>query len=110
MVTDDIYWYYVIEIGFYLSLLVSQFTDVKRKDFWQMFLHHVITLSLLSYSFICNFTRIGTLIVFLHDCTDFLLEFAKMGTYANWGILCDVTFGLFTLIWLLTRIIAFPLV
>ena len=30
-VTDDIYWYYAIELSFYLSLLVTQFFDVKRK-------------------------------------------------------------------------------
>ena len=29
--TDEIFYYYMIEIGFYLSLLISLFVDVKRK-------------------------------------------------------------------------------
>ncbi|WAQ94455.1 CERS5-like protein [Mya arenaria] len=30
-VTPGIFWYYIIELGFYLSLMFSQFLDVKRK-------------------------------------------------------------------------------
>jgi len=30
-VTADVYWYYMIELGFYVCLLFSQFADVKRK-------------------------------------------------------------------------------
>lgn len=30
-VTDDIYWYYLIELGFYMSYLYMLFTDHKRK-------------------------------------------------------------------------------
>lgn len=35
-VTDDLWWYYMIEIAFYVSLVVSSFRDVKRSDFWEM--------------------------------------------------------------------------
>ncbi|CAF4673036.1 unnamed protein product, partial [Rotaria sp. Silwood2] len=62
--TDDIFWYYMIELAFYIShYFVSQFIDVKRKDFWQVFLHHIATISLLSFSYIVNFIRIGTLVL-----------------------------------------------
>jgi len=64
----------MIELAFYWSLLFSQFIDVKRKDFWQMFLHHIATICLLSFSYIINFVRIGSLVLVVHDCADYWLE------------------------------------
>jgi hypothetical protein len=107
-IDTDVYWYYFVEISFYFSLLASQFTDVKRKDFWQMFLHHIITLSLLLWSLMCNFQRVGSLVLLLHDTADPLLELAKMGSYAKINKICDPVFALFTLVWLLTRLMAYP--
>lgn len=107
-VTDDIYWYYIIELSFYLSLLVTQFFDVKRKDFWQMFLHHIVTILLLAFSYVCNFVRVGSVILLLHDSADYWLELAKMTTYANYKLACDTSFIIFALVWLLTRLTFFP--
>jgi ceramide synthetase len=64
----------MIELAFYWSLIFSQFIDVKRKDFWQMFIHHIATISLLSFSYIVNFVRVGTLVLIIHDCGDYWLE------------------------------------
>ncbi len=72
--TNDIFWYYMIELAFYWSLIFSQFIDVKRKDFWQMFLHHIATVLLLSFSYIVNFVRVGTLVLVIHDFGDYWLE------------------------------------
>ncbi|KAI8441923.1 hypothetical protein MSG28_005595 [Choristoneura fumiferana] len=47
-VTNDIWWYYMVSSAFYWSLTLSQFWDVRRKDFWQMFVHHLATIALLS--------------------------------------------------------------
>ena len=35
----------MLQMAFYWSLLVTQFTDVKRKDFWEMFIHHMTTIA-----------------------------------------------------------------
>ena len=37
----------MIEMGYYTACLVIQFTEVKRKDFNQMFLHHIATVLLI---------------------------------------------------------------
>ena len=39
-----------------------------------MFLHHIATISLLSFSYIVNFVRVGTLVLVIHDCGDYWLE------------------------------------
>ena len=61
-------------MAFYWSLTVTQFFDVKRKDFWQMFIHHMVTLLLMSLSWICNLHRVGSLVLVVHDCADIFLE------------------------------------
>ena len=56
-IEPSVWWYYMIELSFYWSLSISQFTDVKRKDFVEMFIHHITTIALLSFSWTCNLTR-----------------------------------------------------
>lgn len=31
VMTEDLFWYYIVELGFYVSLTISQFVDVQRK-------------------------------------------------------------------------------
>ncbi|XP_044741192.1 ceramide synthase 6 [Chrysoperla carnea] len=106
--TDDIWYYYMISMSFYWSLCFSQFWDVKRKDFWQMFIHHIATILLMALSWICNLFRIGTLVLVVHDCADILLELAKMLKYMGWQSMCDCVFGIFTLLWIITRTGFYP--
>lgn len=107
-VGNDIYWYYTIELGFYLSLFVTQFFDVKRKDFWEMFVHHIVSISLIFFTYTCNYIRVLTYVVFLHDCVDFWLELAKLGIYVKARKFSDLVFIIFTLVWFITRILVYP--
>lgn len=104
----DMFWYHMIELTFYWSLLVSQFFDVKRKDFGQMFTHHVATILLLSLSWAVNLVRIGSLVLLIHDVADVFLEGAKLARYANKPRVCDALFVVFTLVWIVSRLIIFP--
>ncbi|XP_063217897.1 ceramide synthase 5-like [Bacillus rossius redtenbacheri] len=107
-VTGDCWWYYMVSLAFYWSLTISQFTDVHRKDFWQMFVHHLTTISLLSLSWVCNAHRIGTLVLLVHDCADILLELTKMAKYAGRQLACNLLFVLFALLWVATRVGVYP--
>lgn len=98
----------MISMSFYWALTFSQFFDIKRKDFWQMFIHHIVTLLLLSLSWVCNLHRVGSLVLAVHDCADIFLEAAKITKYANYQKLCDCIFAVFTIIWIVTRLGFFP--
>ncbi|XP_050353367.1 ceramide synthase 5 isoform X1 [Nymphalis io] len=106
--TNDVWWYYMMSAAFYWSLTLSQFTDVRRKDFWQMFVHHIATITLLSFSWVCNLYRIGTLVLLLHDCGEIFLDAAKASKYANYQKLCDAIFAVFTVLWIVTRLGIYP--
>ncbi|XP_053617763.1 ceramide synthase 6-like isoform X2 [Plodia interpunctella] len=107
-VTNDVWWYYMVSSAFYWSLTISQFWDVRRKDFWQMFIHHIAAIALLNFSWVCNLHRIGTLVLLSHDCADIVLEAAKAAKYANYQKLCDVLFAVFTIMWIATRLGVYP--
>lgn len=98
----------MISMAFYWSLAFSHFVDNKKKDFWQMFIHHVLTLLLIALSWVCNIHRVGSLILIVHDCADVLLEAAKTMNYAKLQKACDILFGLFTIAWIVTRLMMFP--
>ncbi|XP_059478927.1 ceramide synthase 6 [Neocloeon triangulifer] len=107
--TRDVWWYYMMNMAFYWSLTISQFFDIKRKDFWQMFVHHIATLMLMSFSWVCNLFRIGSLVIVVHDIADIFLDGAKALKYANYQRTCDCVFAVFTCVWIISRIIVYPL-
>ncbi|KAM9486772.1 ceramide synthase 6 isoform 1-T1 [Clarias gariepinus] len=106
--TVDLHYYYILELSFYLSLLFSQFTDIRRKDCLLMFMHHVATVSLIMLSYVNNMARVGTLVLCLHDASDVLLEAAKMANYAKYQRLCNVLFIMFALVFISSRLGLYP--
>ncbi|XP_007244140.2 ceramide synthase 2 [Astyanax mexicanus] len=105
---DTQYWYYMFEMSFYGSLLFSVAVDIKRKDFKEQLVHHWATLTLLSFSWCANYIRIGTLVMLVHDASDVLLESGKMFNYAGWERACNCIFVLFTIVFMVTRLVIFP--
>ncbi|XP_065414198.1 ceramide synthase 3 isoform X7 [Chrysemys picta bellii] len=102
------YWYYMVEISFYWSLLFTLGTDIKRKDFMAHVVHHLAAIVLMACSWCGNYVRIGTLVMIVHDTADFWLESAKMFNYARWEKTCNVLFVIFSIVFFITRIILFP--
>nr|XP_054301549.1 ceramide synthase 5 isoform X4 [Pongo pygmaeus] len=77
-------------------------------DFLIMFVHHLVTIGLISFSYINNMVRVGTLIMCLHDVSDFLLEAAKLANYAKYQRLCDTLFVIFSAVFMVTRLGIYP--
>lgn len=102
------YWYYVLELSFYWSLLFSVASDVRRKDFNVQVVHHCATIFLLNFSWCVKYIRVGTLTMLVHDVSDVLLEAAKMCSYAKWKKSCNVLFGVFALMFAVSRLVIFP--
>ncbi|XP_029409744.1 ceramide synthase 5 isoform X4 [Nannospalax galili] len=104
----ELYHYYIMELAFYWSLMFSQFIDIKRKDFLIMFVHHLATIGLITFSYINNMVRVGTLVMCLHDSSDFFLEAAKLANYAKYQRLCDSLFVIFSVVFMVTRLGIYP--
>ncbi|CAD6893233.1 unnamed protein product [Tilletia laevis] len=96
-------YYYLTQSGFYVHQMVVLFSEARRKDHWQMFSHHVITVGLQWTSYVVCYHRVGVAVMLLLDPCDILLSAAKMLRYAGVQTVCDIVFGLFLLAWLVLR-------
>jgi len=63
--------YYLASLGFTLSdFFFLLFIHEKKSDFDLMVLHHIVTISLVSFSYLTNNSNVGIIVFFLHDFTD----------------------------------------
>ncbi|KAL8654672.1 MAG: hypothetical protein Q9210_001362 [Variospora velana] len=100
-------WYYLAQFAFYIQQMLVVNIEERRKDHWQMFIHHIITCTLMFASYGYHQTRVGITILCLMDVVDLLLPFAKILKYMHFQKACDVAFGAFMLVWFLARHVSF---
>lgn len=80
-----------------------------------MITHHFVTILLIVFSYLLNFSRIGSVILLIHDAADIFLESAKVFNYISkargreWAKhVCDIMFALFAITFFVTRLVFFP--
>jgi hypothetical protein len=105
---DQYHWIYIMQDGLYFHFLVFQFLDTKRSDFWEMFLHHVCTVYLITFSYLSNKMRIGIWVLFVHDLSDIFMEMAKLTLYMQVKVVPDLIFVLFAISFFVMRLVIFP--
>ena len=66
--------YYLVEMAFWLQQVFVLNIEARRKDFWQMLTHHLITCTLIFMSYTYNVTRVGNSILCVMDFSDILLS------------------------------------
>lgn len=95
--------YYLGQLAFWLQCILALNLEAKRKDYVQMFGHHVLTSTLLIASYAFHTTRVGQVILMLMDFSDIFLPLAKMLKYTGHQRSCDAAFVVFLTSWLVTR-------
>ena len=66
--------YYNTCLAYFSYEFITLLIMTKQSDFIYMLLHHVCTLSLIIFSFLTNYSNIGSLILFFHNQTDIHLH------------------------------------
>ena len=74
--------YYLFQAAFWVQQVVVMLLgqEKPRKDFKELIAHHIITISLIYFSYRYHFTHIGIAIYITHDISDFFL--AVSSTFA----------------------------
>jgi len=101
-------WYYIITMSQYVHASIVIFWQPKQSDFFEMMIHHAATLFLLGFSYVSAWYEIGTRLIIITDSADPIMELAKCFLYGGYHWFADVGFGVFAVVFILTRVISFP--
>lgn len=74
---------YILVLGYALSELVLLLVEnssetAKRADFLEMAVHHIVTIGLTLFSYICGFCKIGALVMYVHNTSDVFIYLSRM--------------------------------
>lgn len=78
--------YYLIQFSYWAqqAIVLILLLEKPRKDFKELVLHHILTLSLIALSYYFHFTHIGLLVYITHDVSDLFLAVSGSATpYRN---------------------------
>ena len=113
-------WYLLVQLSFWLQQIIVVNVEEKRKDYFQMFTHHIITSALLSSAYIYSFYNVSNVVLCMMDVVDILLpvgcssssscvcrltvrQVAKVFKYFKYETCCTVSFVLMMVTWLFSR-------
>ncbi|BGP13686.1 hypothetical protein JCM10213_002254 [Rhodosporidiobolus nylandii] len=100
-------YYYLVQTAFWIQQIIVLNLEARRKDYYQMFAHHIITVILMMFSYVLNWTRIGNTILCTMDLADVFLTLAKLFKYTGKEMASDATFAVFLVTWIATRHVIF---
>ncbi|KAI0455576.1 TLC domain-containing protein [Xylaria acuta] len=77
--------YYLVQAAFWAqqALVMILGLEKRRRDFRELVMHHVVTVSLIALSYRFHFTMMGVLVYVTHDISDFFLATSKSLNYVD---------------------------
>ncbi|KAI0904296.1 TLC domain-containing protein [Ustulina deusta] len=77
--------YYLVQAAFWAqqALVMVLGLETRRRDFRELVVHHVVTVSLIALSYRFHFTMMGVLVYVTHDISDFFLATSKSLNYID---------------------------
>jgi hypothetical protein len=101
--------FYVMKIAFCVfDLVKSLMFDTKRRDFPEFFFHHLVTLSLVLFSYSINMLSAGAVILLTHDIGDVVVSFFKLCADTTTPRITIGSFILVLVYWAYFRLFYFP--
>ena len=90
--------YYNISLAYFLNDFIFLFIKERQSDFLIMILHHICTISLIIFSFITNYSNIGSLVIFCHMQSDILVHVTRFFVRTDFSLIIVGFIGIMFLI------------
>ncbi|KAJ0166070.1 Sphingosine N-acyltransferase LAG1 [Colletotrichum tanaceti] len=96
--------YYLLQAAFWAQQVVVMVLGLeqRRKDFYELVAHHVVTVALVALSYRFHFAYMGIAVYVTHDISDFFLSVSKSLNYLD-SKLQGVSFGVCIAAWIYLR-------
>ncbi|KAJ7245926.1 TLC domain-containing protein [Mycena haematopus] len=93
--------YYLLQISYWLQqfLVLGLGLERRRSDHWELVIHHVVTVWMVTWSYMMNVTQLGNAVFVSMDVPDVLLSFSKMLNYLRLGRAKVISFAIFVISW-----------
>lgn len=101
--------YFLVTMGYHFGDLISHFLHTKRNDFFEMGLHHMVTIYLFGGSYLFNFEKYGAVIAYLHDIADILTSITRCLSNSKDKIFIGPIFVFKMFVWFWTRNVVFTI-
>ncbi|KIM33290.1 hypothetical protein M408DRAFT_326064 [Serendipita vermifera MAFF 305830] len=97
--------YYLLQTAYWLQqfLLLLMGVEKRRRDFYELVAHHIVTLWMVIWSYLMNMTRTGNIIFLTMDWSDVFLSLSKCFNYLQMERTKSVAFAWFTAFWTYSR-------
>jgi ceramide synthetase len=106
---EDLQKFYLTSVGFHLCDVVMHVMETGLPDFWEMLLHHTVSIFLVSFSYVLNYVRVGSLVLFLHGATDIFIYMSKVLVDTSNVRLMAISYFALVIAYAWFRIFAFPM-
>jgi hypothetical protein len=101
--------YYLNALGFAIHNFYFHVAVVKhRNDFWEMVVHHIVTLLLISVSYFSGQFRVGVPVLFIHDLPDIAVYAAKASVDMGNAVVTGSSYLSMVAMWGYLRLYVFP--
>jgi hypothetical protein len=110
----DLQIFYIAQLGIWIyTCYIHRFVDERRKDYYVMYMHHIVTIALVGLSWAVGYMRIGVLVLFIHDVSDIFVDLLKMVNYLKLEgqkgfFLSEIAYVVCVLSWIYFRLYQFP--
>ena len=102
--------YSLFQLGYFIEELFQHLIVRERtSDYWEMNLHHFLTITLISGMIVQNFIRAGTIISFLHCLSDISTAFVRLASQTSYKNTTIVSFFICILSWIYLRNVCIPM-
>jgi len=107
--------FYLTQLAIWIWTCFScQFLESRRKDYLEMMLHHIFTISLVLGSYLHAELPIGLVVLFIHDVTDIFVDSLKICNYlkltgAHGFFITELVCVANVVSWVYFRLYKFPL-
>jgi hypothetical protein len=98
-------------MGYFLEDFAHHvFVKERTSDFWEMNLHHLMTVTLYGGMILQNFIRVGIVVSWLHSVPDIFIAGSRVLSQTHYKICTVISFGICLFMWMYFRNYVMPLV